>query len=116
MTDKDKVFRSPLAYENPRFLNGPDGRPLRIMAEYMEPLARFRREKVQDTVVFFGSARFADLEHAESGLKLLEMPGSATPAPPDEQYKVKRARAAVDMARYYEDAHKHTHMLTDWTN
>jgi uncharacterized protein (TIGR00730 family) len=115
MTDKDKVFRSPLAYENPRFLNGPDGRPLRIMAEYMEPLARFRREKVQDTVVFFGSARFADLEQAQSGLKLLEKPGSATPAPPEEQAKVKRARAAVDMARYYEDARKLAHMLTDWT-
>jgi uncharacterized protein (TIGR00730 family) len=115
MTDKDKVFRSPLAYENPRFLNGPDGRPLRIMAEYMEPLARFRREKVQDTVVFFGSARFADLEQAQSGLKLLEKPGSATPAPPEEQQKVKRAQAAVDMARYYEDARKLAHMLTDWT-
>jgi uncharacterized protein (TIGR00730 family) len=115
MTDKDKVFRSPLAYENPRYLNGPDGRPLRIMAEYMEPLARFRREKVQDTVVFFGSARFADLEHAESGLKLLEKPGSATPAPADEQEKVKRARAAVDMARYYEDARKLASLLTEWT-
>ena len=85
------------------------------MAEYMEPLARFRREKVQDTVVFFGSARFADLQQAQSGLQLLEKPGSATPAPPEEQEKVKRARAAVDMARYYEDARKLAHLLTDWT-
>jgi uncharacterized protein (TIGR00730 family) len=115
MTDKNKPFRSPLAYENPRYLNGPDGRPLRILAEYMEPLTRFRREKVQDTVVFFGSARFADLERAQSGLQLLEKPGSAQLAPPDEQNKVKRARAAVDMARYYEDARKLAHLLTDWT-
>jgi uncharacterized protein (TIGR00730 family) len=115
MTDKNKPFRSPLAYENPRFLNGPDGRPLRIMAEYMEPLTRFRREKVQDTVVFFGSARFADLERAQSGLQLLEKPGSAQLAPPEEQEKVKRARAAVDMAHYYEDARKLAHLLTDWT-
>jgi uncharacterized protein (TIGR00730 family) len=115
MTDKDKNFRSPLAYENPRFLHGPDGRPLRIMAEYMEPLSRFRREKVQDTVVFFGSARFADLEQAQSGLKLLEKPGSLQLAPPEEQEKVKRARAAVDMARYYEDARKLAHLLTTWT-
>src|SRR5512143_473788 len=49
---------APLAYENPSFLNGPDGRLIRIVAEYMEPLARFRREHIQDTVVFFGSARF----------------------------------------------------------
>src|ERR1019366_6099308 len=27
-------FRSPLAYENPKFTNGPDGRPLRILSEY----------------------------------------------------------------------------------
>jgi uncharacterized protein (TIGR00730 family) len=115
MTDKNKPFRSPLAYENPRYLNGPDGRPLRIMAEYMEPLTRFRREKIQDTVVFFGSARFADLEQAQSGLQLLEKPGAAQLAPPEEQDKVKRARAAVDMAHYYEDARKLAHLLTDWT-
>ena len=48
---------APLAYENPNFLNSPDGRILRIMSEYAEPLARFRREQIQDTVVFFGSAR-----------------------------------------------------------
>jgi uncharacterized protein (TIGR00730 family) len=111
----DKPFRSPLAYENPRYLNGPDGRPLRIMAEYMEPLARFRREKIQDTVVFFGSARFAGMEVASSGLKLLEKPGSANLASPEEQEKVKRAHTAVDMARYYEDARTLAHMLTDWT-
>jgi hypothetical protein len=49
MADKDKKDkhpgsnRSPLAYENKKFLNGPDGRSLRILAEYQEPLARFRR-------------------------------------------------------------------------
>ncbi|MCU1308283.1 MAG: hypothetical protein JWN45_2978, partial [Acidobacteriaceae bacterium] len=54
-------FRSPLAYENPAFIHGPDGRSLRIRAEYWEPLGRFRKERIQDTVVFFGSARFASL-------------------------------------------------------
>ncbi len=115
MTDTLKNTRSPLAYENDRFLNGPDGRPLRILSEYMEPLARFRREKIQDTVVFFGSARFADLEKAQNGLKVLEKPGSAHLAPIDEQAKVKRAQAAVEMARYYEDARKLAGLLTDWT-
>ena len=55
--------RAPLAYENESFLNSPDGRILRILSEYMEPLARFRREQIQDTVVFFGSARF----HSRAG-------------------------------------------------
>ena len=53
-----KLKSAPLAYENESFLNSPDGRILRILSEYTEPLARFRREQIQDTVVFFGSARF----------------------------------------------------------
>jgi uncharacterized protein (TIGR00730 family) len=49
--------RRPVAYLNEKFLNSPDARALRILAEFLEPLAHFRREKVRDTVVFFGSAR-----------------------------------------------------------
>ena len=49
--------RRPVAYLNEQFLNSPDARALRILAEYLEPLAHFRREKIRDTVVFFGSAR-----------------------------------------------------------
>ena len=49
--------RRPVAYLNERFLNSPDARALRMLAEYLEPLAHFRRETIRDTVVFFGSAR-----------------------------------------------------------
>jgi len=52
--------RRPVAYLNEDFLNSPDARALRILAEFLEPLAHFRREKVRDTVVFFGSARVTD--------------------------------------------------------
>ena len=48
----EPLASAPLAYENPDFLNSPDGRLFRIIAEYQEPMARFRRERVQDTVVF----------------------------------------------------------------
>jgi len=109
------VPRAPLAYENTKFLNSPDARALRILSEYQEPLGRFRRERIQDTVVFFGSARFHSRSEAESSLQLLEKPGSATPAPPEQQEKVQRARAAVKMARYYEDARRLAYMLTEWT-
>ncbi len=50
----------PVAYLNQEFLNSPDARALRILAEYLEPLGHFRREKVRDTVVFFGSARLRE--------------------------------------------------------
>jgi len=52
--------RRPVAYLNQQFLNSPDARAMRILAEFLEPLAHFRREKVRDTVVFFGSARIRE--------------------------------------------------------
>jgi uncharacterized protein (TIGR00730 family) len=106
---------APLAYENRAFLHSPDGRIVRLLSEYAEPLARFRREQIQDTVVFFGSARFYNLSEAQRSLVVLEKPGSATPAPPEEQSKLKRARAAVEMARYYEDARRLAFLLTQWS-
>src|SRR5437588_1709799 len=116
---------APLAYLNPDFLGSPDGRILRILSEYAEPLSRFRREKIQDTVVFFGSARFASLSDAENALTILEKPGAAKPAKgPDlpggddadeVQAALKRAHAAVQMARFYEDARTLARMLTEWT-
>src|SRR5579872_4586441 len=52
--------RRPVAYLNQPFLNSPDARALRILAEYLEPVSHFRREHIRDTVVFFGSARLAE--------------------------------------------------------
>jgi hypothetical protein len=120
--------KAPLAYENDAFLNSPDGRILRILAEYSEPLARFRRERIQDTVVFFGSARFRALDEANADLELLANTGSAQPAPEEEQpargpdveqgasseLRRRRAEAAVEMARYYEDARVLAFQLTKW--
>jgi len=127
--EKPILGRAPLAYENTGFLNSPDGRAIRILSEYQEPLARFRRERIQDTVVFFGSARFANLSAAQNALQLLEKPGSAVLAPDYEQpatldgalhgrenvLKLKRAKASVEMARYYEDARRLAFLLTKWS-
>ena len=49
--------RPPLAYKNEAFLDSDDARPLRILAEYLEPLHAFHHERICDTIVFFGSAR-----------------------------------------------------------
>jgi uncharacterized protein (TIGR00730 family) len=124
----EPLYPAPLAYENPEFLNSPDGRLLRMMAEYQEPMTRFRRERIQDTVVFFGSARFRALDVASQELELLENTGSAKPAPAEEQparpeelergdaseQKMRLAEAAVEMARYYEDARTLAGMLSKW--
>src|SRR6201987_3507496 len=128
-TEPERLESGPLPYENAAFLDSPDGRWLRILAEYSEPLARFRHERIQDTVVFFGSARFRGREEANHELELLDNTGSARPAPSEEQpasppeiaagtatdLQRKRAVAAVEMARYYEDARRLAHMLTSWS-
>jgi uncharacterized protein (TIGR00730 family) len=86
----DPLAKAPLAYENPAFLHSPDGRIIRILAEYSEPLAHFRRERIQDTVVFFGSARFRSLKEATT-------------------------EAEVETARYCEDARRLAFLLTQWS-
>ena len=53
----DPSSSPPLAYEHVEFLESEEARPLRILAEYLEPLRRFRAAGVHDTIVFFGSAR-----------------------------------------------------------
>ncbi len=111
---KDHLESAPVAYKNEPFLNSPDGRILRILAEYQEPLARFRREQIQDTVVFFGSARFQGRDAAARTLASLKQDQASAP-PAEVEKGLKRALAAVDMARYYEDARKLAHVLTEWS-
>jgi uncharacterized protein (TIGR00730 family) len=105
---------APLAYENQQFLKSPDGRVLRILAEYAEPLARFRREQIQDTVVFFGSARFHSREATERALAALDDNRRGIS---EEQHATekKRALAALHMARYYEDARRLAYLLSQWS-
>ncbi len=52
--------RRPVAYLNQQFLNSADARAIRILSEFLEPLAHFRRQNIRDTVVFFGSARLKE--------------------------------------------------------
>ncbi|HTW58079.1 MAG TPA: TIGR00730 family Rossman fold protein [Terriglobales bacterium] len=110
----ERLKSAPVAYENEPFLTSPDGRILRMLAEYQEPLARFRREQIQDTVVFFGSARFHGRKQATKNLAAVEGSHAGIPAA-NLQEELKLAHANVHMARYYEDARKLAHMLTKWS-
>jgi len=109
---ESSIGRAPLAYENEQFLSSPDGRILRILSEYVEPLARFRREQIQDTVVFFGSARFHSRSITEQNLAALDA-GQGLGG--EQHTRRKRALAAVDMARYYEDARRLAFLLSQWS-
>jgi uncharacterized protein (TIGR00730 family) len=102
-----------LAYENPEFLKTADARPIRILAEYLDPLRRFRKENIQDTVVFFGSARVHSRQRAERALRLLQQKRGRKPA--GHAVLLKRSRKAVEWSRYYEEARDLAYMLTEWS-
>ena len=98
-------MRQPKAYHNTRFLESRDARALRILAEYLEPLSRFQRLHVQDTIVFLGSARLKSREAALAALAEAEKTGSGLEA----------ARTAVELSEYYEAARSLAHRLTEWS-
>jgi uncharacterized protein (TIGR00730 family) len=104
----------PLAYLDHEFLDSEEGRPLRILAEYLEPLRRFKAQNIQDTVVFFGSARIHSRERAQEALELLQQRFAArtgTDIDPD----LARGHKAVEWSRYYEEARDLARLLTDWS-
>lgn len=83
------MTRDQLAYEKPEFLHSPEGRSVRILSEYLDPLREFRLHHIHDTIVFFGSARI--------------------PSPEDATY------ATHAMARYYDECRELSRRLTDWS-
>ncbi len=101
----------PLAYHDLDFLESEEARPIRILAEYLEPLRRFREQGIQDTVVFFGSARVHSRERAERALERLQRGRRGN----NYASALKRGRKAVEWSRYYEDARMLAHELTRWS-
>ena len=106
--------QQPLAYLYPEFLESEDARPLRILAEYLEPLRRFKAQKIQDTVVFFGSARVDSRERALRALRTLRARG-VQDANAEYEAELSKSRKAVEWARYYEDARELARQLTLWS-
>ena len=108
------MSQQPLAYLDPEFLESEEARPIRILAEYLEPLRRFKEQKIQDTVVFFGSARVDSRDRAERALQTLRARGEHG-AEAEYQLELSRSRKAVEWARYYEDARELARLFTAWT-
>src|SRR5205807_289774 len=104
----------PVAYLYPEFRESAEARPLRILAEYLEPLRRFKEQKIQDTVVFFGSARIDSRERAERALATLRARG-VRDANGLYLGELKKSRKALEWARYYEEAREMARLLTSWS-
>ena len=97
--------RSVKAYRNNEFLNGKDARALRILAEYLEPKSRFERLRVDDTIVFMGSARTKSREQAGDALRRAERDGG----------ELERARVDLEMSAYYEASRQLAFRFTQWS-
>src|SRR6266550_1645693 len=108
------MAQTPLAYLNAEFLESNQARPIRILSEYLEPLRRFQDQRIQDTVVFFGSARVDSRERAERALQTLRARGVRDA---DEHYnaELNKSRKALEWARYYEEARELARLLTAWS-
>ena len=97
--------RASKAYLNTQFLESRDARGLRILAEYIEPLAQFRRLRVDDTIVFMGSARLVSREAAEAAVSEAEKTGEG----------LAKARTMLELSVYYEQARSLAGRLTEWS-
>ena len=102
-----------LAYQNPVFTESLPARPLRILAEYIDPLNRLRRAKVGDTIVMFGSARIKSRDQALADLRRIkrESRGRRTR---EWHGKIRTAQSHLGMSRYYEDARELSRRITAW--
>ncbi len=101
------------AYDNLEFLNSKEARAIRILAEFYEPLARFKKYNIVDTIVFFGSARLVSKRDAMKNLKSVKKMQKENP----RKYKreLKKAETLLEMSRYYEDTVELSKKLTEWS-
>jgi uncharacterized protein (TIGR00730 family) len=104
------------AYADPEFVNSPDARSIRILAEYLGPLRQFRKEKIKDTIVFFGSARAVPREQAEKEYRELRQSLRAGPKSGASPAALDAARLKVQLARYYEEAVELARLITEWSH
>jgi hypothetical protein len=105
-------------HEDPKFLASTPARPLRILAEYTNPLVQLKREGIGDTIVMFGSARLDSHEVAAARMtRLKERKTSKLNASEKTKHRaaLREAKSALEMSRYYEEARQLAHKITTWS-
>ncbi len=111
-----KQLKTEKAYRNTEFMNSPRARTLRILAEYLEPQDRFKKYKIEDTIVFFGSARITEPEIAQNNLARAQANADQPDAnQADAAKNLKAAEVALKMSAYYRDAVEVAKRITHWS-
>lgn len=109
--------KAPKAYHNPDFINSPPARSLRILAEYVSPEKHFESAHINNTVIFFGSARIPSPEsYEQEHSKLVE---KVAKADGEEKEVLQKSLAGLERrkkyVRYYEDAVELARLITEWS-
>jgi uncharacterized protein (TIGR00730 family) len=108
-----KIKKPVKAYANLEFLNSADARILRILAEFLEPKARFTKYNILDTIVFFGSAR---IKSKKDAAKIYNTVKNLDPKKtPNFPKQLRDAQKLLEMSKYYEDAVFLAEKLTKWS-
>lgn len=104
----------PKAYRNEAFLNSRAARKIRVLCEMSEPEERFKEEHIEDTVVFFGSARSVRAEVATERLLAAEAAHKAV-SNEETEAALAKARSLVKLAPFHEDAIALSREMTLWS-
>ncbi|MGA8075135.1 MAG: TIGR00730 family Rossman fold protein [Candidatus Acidiferrales bacterium] len=115
MTPVRHLPMSNLAYQDPTFMESLAARPLRILAEYLDPLTRLRHENVADTIVMFGSARIPARDRALAAVRRLEAAPAKIRKAAGWRAKMREAKSDLEMSRYYEEARELSRRITEWS-
>ncbi|MBI4441698.1 LOG family protein [Candidatus Woesearchaeota archaeon] len=95
------------SWKNPEFLASADARLVRIISEYLEPAARFRKYNIANSIVFWGSARILSPKDAKAALVDKKKNG--------DNAAIRKAEHMVELSRYYADAVKLAELMTVWS-
>ncbi len=97
-----------------KFMDSRAARPLRILAEYLDPMVRLRDANIADTIVIFGSARIHPREDAARLLQQARrnVRGRMTP---EKRQRLHATQRLMEMSRFYEEARQLSRRITEWS-
>lgn len=109
MSSKTKKTKGsdPLFFHlDPLFMNSPEGRDIRVLSELMGPAVRFERYGIENTIVFFGSARTLSIKDCEKQIIKAEKKG--------DEAALLKLRRLQKLAPYYDAARDLGARIAKW--
>ena len=102
-----------LAFLDSDFILKDELRPVRLQLELLKPELLMQKNRIESTVVVFGSARLLDAETAQAQLEAAQNLAQDQPGDPDAQARLQAARNALEHSRYYEEARKLSRIISE---